>query len=261
MAFDPLSISGCITWLDMADASTLYDATTGGSLVAADAAIARIDDKSGTGRHVTQSTGSYRPIRKLAQQNGLATAKFDGVDDAMSGVLNLGRSGNPAFSVFWVCKKLVAGGGCVLGWGDVFVALASSGIYDDGSTIAWAYAGSNQYYISAIGTASFHQFSSLKSAGQISTTSTVRKDGVSVATSGHSTNTPNITDSPFVIGRLANYLANKLNGHIGEVLVYDTKLSDADRDSVESYLNTKWFVEPSLGSSRRRRSQSGSQAL
>jgi hypothetical protein len=65
-------------WLDGADASTLYNATSGGSLVAADGTIARWEDKSGNARHCTQSTSGARPIRKTSIQNGRDVARGDG---------------------------------------------------------------------------------------------------------------------------------------------------------------------------------------
>jgi hypothetical protein len=71
-------------WYDAADLSTLFDATTGGSSVAADGAVARWQDKSGNLRHLTQSTSGSRPLRKTSQQGGLDTLSFDGSNDVMS---------------------------------------------------------------------------------------------------------------------------------------------------------------------------------
>jgi hypothetical protein len=88
-------------WLDAADAGTLYDATSGGSLVAADGAIARWEDKSGNGRHVTQGTLSRRPLRRLGIQNGRDIAEFDGTADYMyRGTSPISLNSFAAFSVF-----------------------------------------------------------------------------------------------------------------------------------------------------------------
>lgn len=73
----PSEISTAL-WLDGADSSTLFDATSGGSLVAADGAIARWEDKSGNGRHITQSNGGARPLRRLSILNGLDAVHFSG---------------------------------------------------------------------------------------------------------------------------------------------------------------------------------------
>lgn len=67
-------------WLDAADSATLFDATSGGSLVGADGAIARWEDKSGNARHLTQDTASARPsLVADAAINGLV-AFYDGGD-------------------------------------------------------------------------------------------------------------------------------------------------------------------------------------
>lgn len=82
--FSPASVAGLQAWYDASDASTLFNATSGGSLVAADGSVARWEDKSGNGRHLTQSTSGSRPLRKTGVQNGLATLRFDGSDDFLS---------------------------------------------------------------------------------------------------------------------------------------------------------------------------------
>lgn len=91
--FTPWSPADIATqiWLDASDATTLYDATSGGSLVAADGSIARWEDKSGHERHFTQATSASRPVRKTSVQNSLDIVRFDGSDDCM--VLLTGLSG------------------------------------------------------------------------------------------------------------------------------------------------------------------------
>jgi len=79
--FSPRSLPGLGLWLDASDPSTLYDATTGGSLVAANGAVARLEDKSGNGRHLTQATLNNRPLRKTSVQNGRDALEFDGTND------------------------------------------------------------------------------------------------------------------------------------------------------------------------------------
>lgn len=78
-------IQGCDIAYDFSMPSSLYDATTGGSLVAADGAIARCEDLSGNGNHMTQGTGSAQPLRKVAYHNGVDVALFDGSDYLSAG--------------------------------------------------------------------------------------------------------------------------------------------------------------------------------
>jgi hypothetical protein len=76
----PAQISTSL-WLDASDAATLFDAVSGGSLVAADGAVARWQDKSGNARHVTQAASGSRALRKTAVQNGLDVLRMDGSND------------------------------------------------------------------------------------------------------------------------------------------------------------------------------------
>lgn len=80
----PREIQGCDIAYDFSNAATLYDATSGGSLVAADGGIARAEDVSGNARHMTQGTAANRPLRKLASQNGMDAALFDGSNDSLT---------------------------------------------------------------------------------------------------------------------------------------------------------------------------------
>jgi len=80
----PAQISTSL-WLDASDAATLFDAVSGGSLVAADGAVARWQDKSGNDRHAVQSNSLFRPLRKAAAIGGLDAILFDGSNDKMEG--------------------------------------------------------------------------------------------------------------------------------------------------------------------------------
>lgn len=79
----PASISGLQLWLDGSDAGTLYDATSGGSLVSANGSVLRWEDKSGNARHFTQATSGVQPLRKTSVKNGLSAVEF--TNDWMSG--------------------------------------------------------------------------------------------------------------------------------------------------------------------------------
>ena len=67
---------GCDVAFDFSNPANLYDATSGGSLVAPNGAIARANDVSGGSAHATQGTSSNRPLRKVAGLNGNDAALF-----------------------------------------------------------------------------------------------------------------------------------------------------------------------------------------
>lgn len=86
----PREIQGCQLALDASIPTSLYDATSGGSLVAADAGVARWEDQSGSARHMTQATSGNRPLRRLAGLSGGASLDFDGSNDRLEyGTLNI----------------------------------------------------------------------------------------------------------------------------------------------------------------------------
>lgn len=98
--FLPIDIAGLHLWLDASDSTTLFDTTSGGSLVAANGLIARWEDKSGSARHVIQSTTGSRPLRKTIVQNGLDGILFDGTADDLVGSINLNTRDCSTFVVF-----------------------------------------------------------------------------------------------------------------------------------------------------------------
>jgi hypothetical protein len=66
------SLSGYIAHWDASDASTITQ--SGGS-------VSQWDDKSGSGYHLTQGTGTQQPRIDTHTQNGLAVMAFDGTND------------------------------------------------------------------------------------------------------------------------------------------------------------------------------------
>lgn len=91
-------------WIDASESASLFDATSGGSVVAADGTIARAEDQSGSTRHITQSTSGKRPLRKTAQVAALDVMRFDGSDDSL-GISSTDLAQNaPGLSVFVVAK-------------------------------------------------------------------------------------------------------------------------------------------------------------
>lgn len=95
----PREIQGCQLALDASIPTSLYDATSGGSLVAADGAVARWEDQSGNARHATQVTSGSRPLRRVAGLNGADTLQFDGTDDALLHGATAGSDPNTIFAV------------------------------------------------------------------------------------------------------------------------------------------------------------------
>ena len=234
----PTGVSGLQLWLDAADASTLYDATSGGSLVAADGGVARWEDKSGNSRHATQATSGNRPLRKTAIQGGRDVLRFDGTNDCFSLPSLTTTSSYVSFFVFRRTSQGIHS--IALGPG------AASGNYS-----AWWFS-DNVLYESSTNNASVFtthgSASTLTGSFLIVTTRTAttsiatRRNGSALATVSSGAGVTNAAGGSWsAVGRGdGNNLTH--NGDICEIILYDSALSDANRSAVESYLLTKWGI-------------------
>lgn len=232
-------IAGLQLWLDASDATTLYDATSGGSLVAADGTVKRWEDKSGNGRHATEAT--YGPTRKTSQQNGLAALLFNGTNNFLSGS-STPSTGN-ARTVFAVTKSADTAGNDFFQIGTfqdtnsrLFSLRQSYGSSNTGISSDMVatniYVASTQLTINAYHISCWRQTSSTRAISYW-------HNGVSQTVTG--------TPGSFSAG--AGYFVGKgrtsedsgfWNGYIAEVAIFDSELSDSNRSLVENYLISKW---------------------
>jgi len=262
----PTQITGLQLWLDASDASTLYGATTGGSVVAADGTVARWEDKSGNARHMTQGTAGSRPTRKTAVQGGRDVLRFDGSNDFMSvasstatfkflhsadstvfAVLDANTSGYaPILSTFDtgsanVGYQLDTGNGS--GTADKIthrVARGETGQLTAGQTTSNGFLGSGFNVISVV---------TKPADGVAANRSSIRRNGGAAATGNTDTNTPSTANSQYNLSLATdNYLgagsgsATFSSLDFCEIAIYNSALSDADRSLVENYLLAKWGI-------------------
>jgi hypothetical protein len=240
--FSPLDV-GVSLWLDASDASTLYDATTGGSLVAADGLVARWEDKSGNANHATQGTSGLRPTRKTAIQNALDILRFDG-GDHLAGAANA-TSGNPK-TVVGLCKSSNATGGvlwCSRTSGRAFIARP------------WRIGGisyiSGDVTISNVTTPldittpmqSFF-LQSWRSPSGLAIE--YRANGAAQSTSGTILSDTGATG--YRVG-IASTLILPWPGDIAELCVIDAYATTADVEKLEGYLAWKWGTVSALDAS------------
>lgn len=90
-AWSPSALSPIAFW-DFSDLSTMWQDTAGTTPVTTDGqTVARVDDKSGNGRHITQATALNCPTYRTS--GGLHWLEFDGTNDGlMSGNVDLSAS-------------------------------------------------------------------------------------------------------------------------------------------------------------------------
>ena len=248
----PTEIAGLQLWLDASDASTLFDATTGGSLVAANGGVARWEDKSGNSRHATQGTAGARPARKTAVQNGLDVLRFDGSDDFMQRT-SFSFFNDTGFTGFVVAKADETADRWLLTY-----TIPSDN--DDYGLIALRRNGAsparNQFFFSSgnttitetVETTGFAALTHRVTSG----TMTTHRNGttlgtVSVTATGTGNGGRNIpTRSILNIGGLVRP-ANPnggffFKGDIAEIIWYDSGLSNTNRAGIEAYLIVKWGI-------------------
>lgn len=228
-----LPVSGAALWLD-GDDSTTFTFSSG-------TRVSEWRDKSGNARHFTQATSANQPNR-VASQGGKTGVVFN-ESGTIYCLLNSGYDwAASAFTVFGVVD---------------FNAGNFPAMFGRNSTAALvlgANSASANFAISRIGQATSSSNLTVtgtnadvivyKSAGISSGSVTV--DVYKNGTAGNAS----LTLSSLVAGNTAIVGASGSpsgltdsfgsNGYICELIVYPSQLSDTDRNSVESYLKTKW---------------------
>ena len=254
----PTEITGLQLWLDASDSATLFDATSGGSAVAADGGVARWEDKSGNSRHATQGTSANRPARKTAIQGGMDVLRFDGSNDVLTSSDFLDLSSGQAVTVLAVCKRSALGAyHAIVSKFDRTASGAENANTEDG----WSFrftdsnkvdaaffkdaAATTRISNSTVSASAFAVFAMKATAGSLTTTTALYRNGETLATSSSgSVETMDDTSYAMQIGAEA-YLGQYLsffNGDIAEIIIYNSALSDTDRAAVESYLLAKWAI-------------------
>ena len=249
-----------------ADASTLYDATTGGSLVAADGAVARWEDKSGNARHVTQSTGTFQPLRKTAIKNSRDVVRFDGANDYMVAATAtdwafLHESQSTTFIVFRAGDvadpetpyALIGTSGSVLspGGANFLHDTRSAASQNDSLRHVVGYGSprtindaqntipGNQYAIFSIVSKPSQATPADRSEMYVNGGAAVKGN---TQTGTYGTGTPRHALTVGSVQDSSNIYASFLVGDIAEVLMFNSALSSANLGAVRGYLNTKWGI-------------------
>lgn len=240
-AFDPRTIPGCAIWYDAADPNG------NGTLPANGASVSVWVDKSGNGKNTTTSIAPSFSANSL---NNLGTIRFNGSSGTTyfldTPAFDFGTSTRSAFFIIQNTGP-ASGAGSVPHW---FWPLTGNGT-NALSIVTWmatriqgttqnivASPNKNQYYIVSYRFGVTAGFEELFLNGTSSGTYTKSTGGTSYAnaTSGYRlgwlTGDPN-TAYPF-------------DGNMGEVLLFNTALTDPQRQQLEGYLARKWGLTSSL---------------
>jgi len=242
--FDPRRIAGLSMWMDAADSATLFDETTGGSLVAAGGAVARWEDKSGNARHATQGTANNRPLRQSAAQNSRDGVEFDGVNDSLA---TAAFAHSVPFTIFVVHRFTSA---TQMAFARVVEHGANNGLAIINNTNVNGLIPLNQYAVQYASTAFTNTGINFTTTTRVleyfGTDETTRNlsflvNGGSLATATRST-TPT-TPTAFSFSKIGSASVAELGAQIlFEICYYNRTLSASERQSVRQYLTRKWNV-------------------
>lgn len=232
--FRPTQIANCVGWWDASKSGTLFDATSGGSAVAADGAVARWEDCSGNGNHLTQGTSNNRPLRRAANINSLDTLDFDGTNDSLSLTTALDAS---VYTAFVIAKK-ATGTDTFIAFGQAttflpYVLVDANGTGTFGSKFT---SGGNGSF-AGVATQQLNRTTAFL-ATQDSGAPTIWVDGAPKVISSSGTGSAGTQFTTLAYRQGGANLYAKAN--FGEVVFYSRVLTDLERSTVENYLRKKW---------------------
>lgn len=232
----PITVPGCVAWLDAADTSTIT--SSGG-------AVSSVRNKANANIPFVQGTGVNQPITGTRTINGLNTLDFDGANYWLTanGLISYFTGSDMPFTIFSVCL-------C-----DTPTAATQSSIWAIGNSASGAQFQSQVYQ------------SSLNVCNRRDDTSTIATSGATyiagnnincvvftgTTISSYTNATTNYTGTSLDVGTLTldrfaigatirNTNAHFFDGAIGEVIIYKGALSSTDRIAIQRYLGNKWGV-------------------
>lgn len=217
--WQPTNITGCKLWLK-ADAGITKD---GSDYVSSWA------DQSGNGNDATQGTGDYQPLWSGNTLNGKPVVVFDGINDYLN---NISFTLNQPMTIFvvWKCQNLGITGTVL----DSYDATDRIVFYQRSDNKTEIYAGVSLNYSNPSPFSNYILSSTLVN----SVNTNIYEEGVLKNTGNAGSNDM----VGYTIGESGIYLSSYLNGDIAEIIIYNTALSDSNRQNVERYLDFKYNI-------------------
>lgn len=215
---NPKGITGLSLWLK-ADALALVDGTQ----------VSSWADSSGFGRNATQATPSSQPIYRVNAFNGKPVLRFNGTSNYM--VLGDLSAAFPTAASLFVVAKLNA---------------TNFTLYSNynGNGSWWSY-GDGHGYLGVFRTGRVDQYpASMPATGNwlfdvISSSSTYQMYKNSI---GQGVQAPSFYAGAVHQIGYDQSIGQYFNGDIPEILIYNTALTDPERQAVEAYLNSKYAI-------------------
>lgn len=249
-SFSPDDVATLDAWWDFSDASTMFTDTTFTTPVANDAdAIAAVTEKTAS-VNVTQTTAGDRPLYKTGIQNGLSVARFtggasgDSLESSVADGANITDIHDAAdtMTIFYVADNnanedsmRMAGFHSGTGNGPWYIAGGAAGSETNGQFVIHgvvAYSPFTTRFPSSFHIGTIVYDSSDDVTWYTNGTGAVTVAGAAVGNA--------YADHRFMIGEAQG--GNWWSGDLGELLIYSSNLSTADKNSIGDYLGNKWGI-------------------
>jgi hypothetical protein len=233
-------------WLDASNISSLATNANGtGAITVSGQPVGYWRDLSGNNKSAIQTNLVNRPMytNNVSEFNGRAVLQFDGANDDLTSLLDINATNIPNMTIMMVFRQVTykTGGGL---WGH------DNGGWDRLQLLNFQSLGDNKVatsgnavVVKGMNTNTVMIYTAVLKNG-VANSSYVYINGVSDSNNGlpaftsqEGTGAPSLTLGK--IGPGDAYYPGNIQ--IGEVLVYDTALSDATRVTVEAYLRSKWL--------------------
>jgi len=230
--FKPTDIPSLVCWLDPNKISSQLDAT----------AVTTFIDRSGNSNDFTQATAANKPTFQTNEVNGRAVVRFDGSNDflqAVSKVLPIGPKTIVTVSKVSASGLLLAENEGIVGNHGLELGVTGSLIYADSTNGSVRYttnakAGTTN---SGIPTITIHQWDGSISGGKVRTLSDGKlitlDTAAAIETLAGAVNTVLGSDSSGT---------STIAGDILEVLVFNSELTDQDKNRLDRYLAAKYTL-------------------
>lgn len=232
-ALAPDQITNLQLWVDGQDNNTIKNASDTNAVN--NDPVATWQDKSGNNRHLTQSTSNARPLYKTTGINNFASILFDGSDDKLGNIYTIGSQYLTIISVhkggsngvLWTMAAATGGENFYPNYGGTLYLANSSGnwfaIFGLDNAKAW------------ISVARYRQTPSNTTLLRVCSTVNGITNNINEAPF-----TPNFAfNGGFAIG---GHVAEYFNALVGEMIIYNRALTDAEIAGLFAYLRAKWNI-------------------
>jgi heme/copper-type cytochrome/quinol oxidase subunit 3 len=260
----PTDIAGCVGWWDCSRTDKMFNATTGGSLVADGGAVLRLEDLSGNGKHLIQATSASAPSRQDGAKNGLPALNFAGTKALAAGaagdwnflhntqggtviaVIKPFDTADPNTFAYGVATN-IGGATNGIGWSSFFddrVSYPRNNYVSQSVTagVSGQTVVSQEQNNAVPSTNDFSLLSFTPFAGSSTTAGRggMYVSGTATGNANSSTLAPSASNSNHAL-TVGVAGGNSIAG-LAELIVYNTALSTAQRASVEAYLAQRWGI-------------------